>query len=101
MAQTPTSDSWQMLYRQAIEELDPAKLPGMIDLAYSVIQRRAFELWYTGAPASGERNELDAALDFLNLLRMLGSAHQTSSGVRDPDNCSPGQSPVDRQTPHA
>ena len=101
MARTPTSDCWQMLYRQAILEPDPAKLPGMIDLAYSVIQRRAFELWYAGAPASGERNELDAALDFLNLLRTLDSVHETGSGAGDPNNCSPGQSPVDRQTPHA
>jgi hypothetical protein len=79
MSRTPTADDWQTLYRQAILEPDPAKLPGMIDLAYTVIQRRAFELWYAGAPASGERNELDAALDFLNLLRTLGRVHSAGS----------------------
>jgi hypothetical protein len=79
MSRTPTADDWQTLYRQAILESDPAKLPGMIDLAYKVIQRRAFELWYAGAPASGERNELDAALDFINLLRTLGYVRPAGS----------------------
>ena len=53
MSRTPTADDWQTLYRAAILESDPAKVPGLIDLAYKVVQRRAFELWYMGAPPTG------------------------------------------------
>jgi hypothetical protein len=44
MSRTPTADDWQTLYRAAILESDPAKVPGLIDLAYKVVQRQAFEL---------------------------------------------------------
>lgn len=72
MSRTPTADDWQTLYRAAILESDPAKVPGLIDLAYKVVQRRAFELWYMGAPPTMERHELDNALYFLDLLRKFG-----------------------------
>jgi len=78
MSRTSTVDDWQMLYHQAILEPDPKKLSGIIDVAYKVIQRRAFELWYNGAPATGERQDLDAALSCLELLRGLSPVGESS-----------------------
>ncbi len=81
MSQTLTTNDWQTLYREAILESDPAKIPGMIDMAYKVIQRRAFELWYMGpAPQTRERLELNTALYFLDLLKKIGPVPSTSSG---------------------
>ena len=86
MSRTPKADDWQLLYREAILESDPAKIPGMIDLAYKVIQRRAFELWYMGgAPQTRERLELDSALYFLDLLRKIGPVPETGSRVDELD----------------
>ena len=89
MSRTPTADDWQMLYHQAILEPDPKKLSGLIDVAYKVIQRRAFDLWYNGEPATGERQDLDAALFCLELLREFCPVRESSSRDCGPENCSP------------
>lgn len=72
MSRTRTAADWQTLYLQAILESVPAKMPGTVDLAYKVIRRRAFELWYAGAPPTKERHELDTALYSLGLLKKFG-----------------------------
>ncbi|MBZ5688740.1 MAG: hypothetical protein LAP86_27330 [Acidobacteriia bacterium] len=95
MSRTPTTDDWRTLYREAILESDPANLPGLIDLAYRVVQRRAFELWYMGAPATRERHELDNALYFLDLLRKFGPQLEESPRVGDVGQRSPDECPAD------
>jgi hypothetical protein len=73
VSRIPRAGDWQTLYREAILESDPAKVPEMIDLASTVIRRRAFELWYMGSAAEArERLELDSALYFLELLKKIG-----------------------------
>lgn len=95
MSRTPTADDWRTLYRAAILESDPAKVPGLIDLAYKVVQRRAFELWYMGEPPTRERHELDNALYFLDLLRKFGPLLEGSPRVGDLEQRSSGESPAD------
>jgi len=95
MSRTPTADDWQALYRAAVLESDPAKVPDLIDLAYKVVQRRAFELWYTGAPQTRERDELDNALYFLDLLRKVGPSLEESPRVGNLEQRSSGESPAD------
>jgi hypothetical protein len=69
MSRTPPVHDWQTLYREAIFESDPTKMPAKLDLAHAVMQSRAFELFYTGAPTTREQEELDTALYFLELLK--------------------------------
>lgn len=100
MSRTPTANDWQTLYREAIFESDPAKIPGMIDIAYHVIQRRAFELWYMGgAPQTRERLELDSALYFLDLLRKIGPVPTTESRVDELDEGSSAGTSADCNGP--
>lgn len=95
MSRTPAADDWQILYREAVLESAPAKVPGMIDLAYHVIQRRAFELWYMGtAPQTRERLELDSALYFLDLIKKIGPLPDTSSPIDGLDK-GPSSTPAD------
>ena len=68
-----TGRSWPELYRQAILESDSGRLPARIDEASEAIRHRARELWYGGSPETRERRDLDAALRFLGLLRMVGT----------------------------
>ncbi len=79
MSRTPTAGDWQTLYLRAILESDPAKILDTADLAYKVIQRRAFELWYAGAPPTKERHELDTALASLDLLKKFGPVQADGS----------------------
>src|SRR5215467_10044932 len=95
MSRRPTTDDWQALYREAILESDPTKIPGMIDLAYKVIQRRAFELWYLGAPATSERHELDTALYFLDLLKKFDAMQETGTRIADRNNSPAGEASTD------
>ena len=96
MSQAPTARDWQTLYHQAILESDPARIPGMIDLAYKAIQRRAFELWYRGGAAqTKERLELDSARYFLDLLRNIGTLTKTGARVDNLDKGSPSRNPAD------
>lgn len=96
MSHTPTADDWQTLYREAMLESDPAKMPEMIDLAYKVIRRRAFELWYRGnAEQTKERLELDRALYFLDLLRKIGTLTEPDARVDNFDKGSPSGTPAD------
>jgi len=66
--------SWRKLYREALTEADPTRVPALIDEASKAIQYRALELWYANSPETKERHDLDAALYFLGLLRMVGFA---------------------------
>ena len=64
-------DGWPDLYRKAILEPDRGRLPARIDEASEAIRRRSRELWYAGLQETEERHELDSALYFLGLLRMV------------------------------
>jgi hypothetical protein len=68
-----TSKDWPALYRVAVLESQRARLPARIDAASAAIRRRAKELWYVGPLDTKERHDLDAALRFLRLLRMVGA----------------------------
>lgn len=67
-----TGARWPELYRGALLESDHTRLPARIDEASEAIRCRARELWYEGSPETRERHDLDAALRFLGLLRMVG-----------------------------
>jgi hypothetical protein len=67
-----TSTRWPGLYRGALLESDRGRLLARIDEASEAIRRRARELWYAGSHETRERRDLDAALHFLGLLRMVG-----------------------------
>lgn len=72
MPQTTMENEWRELYREALLESDPTRVPILIEEAYKAVQRRTLELWYACRPETKERHELDAALYFLGLLRMIG-----------------------------
>jgi hypothetical protein len=72
MSQPAMENDWHDLYREALMETDPARSPALIEEAYRAVQRRTLELWYASSPETKERHELDAALYFLGLLRMVG-----------------------------
>jgi hypothetical protein len=67
-----TSKNWPALYREAVLESERGRLPARIDEASAAIRRRAKELWYVHPLETKERRDLDAALRFLRLLRMVG-----------------------------
>lgn len=64
--------NWLRLYKEAVLEPDRKKLKFRIAQAQRAIGLRARELWYAGSPATGERRQLDAALNFLGVLRTMG-----------------------------
>ena len=73
MSEMPMQNSWPELYREALLEPDPTKVPARIEEAQKAICRRALELWYAGSPATKELHDLDTALHFLDLLRIVGA----------------------------
>lgn len=73
--------NWQQLHRLAVLESDPAKLPTRIDDAHKAIRWRVCELWDLGAIDTCERSQLDAALYFLGLLRMIAAKKKPESLV--------------------
>lgn len=73
MSQTQIQDDWHELYRDALLESDPAQVSVRIEQAHKAIQHRALELWYAGSPATKELHDLDTALHFLDLLRIVGT----------------------------
>lgn len=79
MSRTPTAADWQKLYLRAILESDRTRMPGTVDLAYKVIRRRAFELWYAGEPPTKERHELATALASLDLLKKFSPVQPDDS----------------------
>ena len=76
-----TSNRWSDLYRQAILESDPDRLHARIEEASSAIQSRSRELWNARSTESREKRDLDSALHFLRLLRLVGVAED----IRQPE----------------
>jgi hypothetical protein len=74
---------WRELYREALLESDPTRVPILVEEAYKAVQRRALELWYACSSETKERHELDAALYFLGLLRMVRPMKMGVSHVSD------------------
>ena len=64
--------SWLALYREAVLEQDPKKLHARVTQAQHAIGCRARELWYSGAPDTQERRQMDAASHVLGVLRSIG-----------------------------
>ncbi len=75
----PIPSKWPELYRQALLEEDPGKLPARIEMAQRAIQHRARELWYAGSPETRERQDLEAAVRFLGLLKSVALTPPTRS----------------------
>jgi hypothetical protein len=72
MANSDGNQNWLALYREAVLEPDPLKVKIRVAQAQTAIQRRARELWYAGAPETGERRHMDTAVHFLGILRLIG-----------------------------
>ena len=72
MANSDGNQNWLALYREAVWEPDRKQVKTRVAQAQMAIQHRARELWYAGAPETGERRHMDAAVHFLGILRMLG-----------------------------
>lgn len=72
MVDSYDSVSWLMLYREAVLEQDPKKLHARVTQAQHAIGCRARELWYSGAPDTEERRQMDAASHLLGALRAIG-----------------------------
>lgn len=82
MSETTTQNNWPELYQEALLESDPMKVPARIEEAHQAIHRRALELWYADSPNTKEQRELNTALHFLDLLRMVG-CFQVAHQLRD------------------
>jgi len=78
MSELPVRNNWPDLYREALLEPDPTRVPARIEEAQKAICRRALELWYAGPPTK-EMHDLDTALHFLDLLRIVGTAETSPS----------------------
>jgi hypothetical protein len=59
---------WRELYREALEDLDPAR----IEAAQEAIRDRVMEIWYARSPEAQEHRELSAAMYCLNMFAMGG-----------------------------
>ncbi len=59
---------WLDFYRAAILELDPEKLPKLIEAAHTLVQKRLREVWQDGKDPVESRKLLDA-LQNLEVLR--------------------------------
>ena len=65
----PSAITWRELYRAAILELDPAKLPQRILDAETALITRATELFQDGGGSGQETQDLDDAMYALQALR--------------------------------
>jgi hypothetical protein len=72
MANLGGNQNWLALYREAVLEPDREKVKTRVAQAQMAIQGRARELWYAGAPETSERRQMDAASNFLGILRTIG-----------------------------
>lgn len=60
---------WIEIYRAALLEVDPAKLPALIAEAENVIQQRLRDFHGEGPAAAAERQALSDALQNLRVIR--------------------------------
>ena len=72
MADSERNRHWLELYREAVLEPDCKKMRTLAAQAHRAVQSRARELWYAGSPVTCERRQLDAASNFLGILRTIG-----------------------------
>jgi hypothetical protein len=85
-SEVTTQNNWRELYREALLESEPVLVPSRIEAAHRAIHGRILELWYAGSPRLDEQRDLDTALHFLALLRMVGAGETESSRYRDTVN---------------
>lgn len=76
---------WLVLYKKAVLEPDPSKLDCRISQAQHAIRERARELWYSDAPMTEERRDLQTALRFLRLLLAFGKRSEGGAVKSVPD----------------
>jgi len=86
MSDVTTPNNWRELYREALLESDPVLVPARMEAAHRSIHGRILRLWHAGSPRLDEQRDLDTALHFLALLRMVGSGETGSSRCRDTVN---------------
>jgi hypothetical protein len=72
MANSDGHQNWLALYREAVLEPDRKKVKILVAQAQIAIQGRARELRYAGTPETSERRQMDAAVHFLGILRLIG-----------------------------
>jgi len=65
------TEHWFDLYEEAIFETDAEKLGIRISKAQNAIKVRAKQLWYEGSQEATERERLETAYHFLEILRSL------------------------------
>src|SRR5690242_18937226 len=71
MEAAETSKDWRELYEEAVLEHDPERLGTRIALAHKAIQERTRQLWYEGSQEMSEREHLEAAFHYLEILHSL------------------------------
>ena len=67
------NEHWLELYKDAVSEHDPDVLAVRISEAQKAIQQRERQLWYEGSLERSERERLDAASRYLEMLRVFGA----------------------------
>ena len=67
----PQDAHWNVMYKAAMLELNPARLRASIDLARSAMQRRIEELKPAGTQHTGNCAEMQEIMDAQNSLRTL------------------------------
>jgi len=63
------NEHWLDLYREAVLEPDPDMLSTRICEAHKAIEERERQLWHEGTLESRERERLEAAYRYLEILR--------------------------------
>ena len=61
--------TWKDLYRAALLEVDPTKLPARLEEAFRIIEQRRSELFHQGMSSHPEHADLVDALHNLRVLR--------------------------------
>lgn len=69
MENAGVSKSWRELYREALLEHDPAKLEARIVDAHRAIEEEVRRSWYGRSTDIRERQSLEAASHYLEILR--------------------------------
>lgn len=68
MDSAEVANNWRELYKAALLEQDPSKLRIVIADAYRAIQKETRRRWYAGSLTAVDRQSLDAASHYLEIL---------------------------------
>lgn len=81
MGDAKSNEHWLDLYKQAVLEHDPERLLVRISEAAKAIHERERQLWYEGALERTDRERLDAACRYLEILRAFGGKRGSHEAV--------------------